>query len=201
MPCTPQFGVGAGSTRSTGCTGATWRRVVVRDDLTAEPPAHCRLVSGHDPVRTWPLRLYRPKRKFSPGETRATFPPEPTRSKSARRFAAVKVGRTAARIAGLLDGRECVRAKMNNEGKKLASNVARQTQMLLDRADTHKQVINLFGESCDVANCLFESAETAMNGGDFRCQILKISFDLIEALIDGIKALVHALEFVHHDAT
>jgi hypothetical protein len=23
--------------------------VVVRDDLTAEPPAHCRLVPGHDP--------------------------------------------------------------------------------------------------------------------------------------------------------
>src|SRR5438128_2700077 len=31
-----------------GCAGATWRRVVVRDDLTTEPPAHYRLVSSHD---------------------------------------------------------------------------------------------------------------------------------------------------------
>ena len=31
-----------------GRAGATWRRVIVRSDLTAEPPAHCRLVSDHD---------------------------------------------------------------------------------------------------------------------------------------------------------
>ena len=31
-----------------GRAGATWRRVIVRCDLTAEPPAHCRLVSDHD---------------------------------------------------------------------------------------------------------------------------------------------------------
>ena len=31
-----------------GCAEATWRRVIVRDDETTEPPAHCRLVSSHD---------------------------------------------------------------------------------------------------------------------------------------------------------
>ena len=31
-----------------GAPGLPGRRVVVRDDVTAEPPAHCRLVSGHD---------------------------------------------------------------------------------------------------------------------------------------------------------
>ena len=44
-----KLGSGAGSTHFLkGCAGATWRRVVVRDDLTTEPPAHCRLVSDHD---------------------------------------------------------------------------------------------------------------------------------------------------------
>src|SRR5712692_3386501 len=31
-----------------GAPGLPGCRVVVRDDLTTEPPAHCRLVSGHD---------------------------------------------------------------------------------------------------------------------------------------------------------
>lgn len=39
----------AASLSRKGCTGATWRRANVRCDLTAEPPAHDRLVSDHDP--------------------------------------------------------------------------------------------------------------------------------------------------------
>jgi hypothetical protein len=34
-----------------GAPGLRGVTVVVRDDATAEPPAHCRLVSGHDPKR------------------------------------------------------------------------------------------------------------------------------------------------------
>ena len=31
--------------------------VIVRGDATAEPPAHGRLVSGHDPNGMWPLEI------------------------------------------------------------------------------------------------------------------------------------------------
>ena len=32
-----------------GAPGLFGVAAIVRDDATAEPPAHCRLVSGHDP--------------------------------------------------------------------------------------------------------------------------------------------------------
>jgi hypothetical protein len=50
VPCAPQLGHGAGSTllpieSTPGLHGVV---VIVRGDLTTEPPAHIRLVSGHD---------------------------------------------------------------------------------------------------------------------------------------------------------
>src|SRR5438067_8659520 len=42
----------AGSPRSIGSAGATWRRCHCAFMAeAAEPPAHCRLVSGHDPFK------------------------------------------------------------------------------------------------------------------------------------------------------
>jgi hypothetical protein len=67
VPCASQVWNDAGSTRSIGYAGATWRRRhFVRNDLTAEPPAHCRLVSSHDLfLKTVAFRLYRSKFRIS----------------------------------------------------------------------------------------------------------------------------------------
>jgi hypothetical protein len=50
VPCAPQLGRWCGSHPHSreGAPGLHGVVVIVRDDLTTEPPAHCRLVSDHD---------------------------------------------------------------------------------------------------------------------------------------------------------
>jgi hypothetical protein len=50
VPCAPQLGRWCGQHPHSreGAPGLHGAVVIVRDDLTAEPPAHCRLVSDHD---------------------------------------------------------------------------------------------------------------------------------------------------------
>ena len=65
--------------------------VIVRDDLTAEPPAHCRLVSGHDPFEMVASQLYRAtraerplsERQGSPAGTGKLAEPAPERTQDA----------------------------------------------------------------------------------------------------------------------
>ena len=61
VPCAPQFGRWrrAASCFPQGAPGLHGVVVIVRRDLTAEPPAHNRLVFGHDLFGMWPHRLYR----------------------------------------------------------------------------------------------------------------------------------------------
>ena len=98
-----RFGMMRAAPVPIGCAGATWRRChFVRNDLTAEPPAHCRLVSSHDLfLKTVAFRLYRSKfvsRASAAGERRpillksfalerqqTTFASEPTADLDARR--------------------------------------------------------------------------------------------------------------------
>jgi hypothetical protein len=91
------------------------RHLLCVDDLTAEPPAHDRLVSGHDPYQMVAnLIVPPPVVRTSPhslGETRALdIPPEPTgsglrarsrRSRSAERPPAPRVALTAVQRGAL----------------------------------------------------------------------------------------------------
>ena len=76
-----------------GRAGATWRRVIVRGDLTAEPPAHCRLVSDHDLFEIVVLLdcTAIPPRQFSCSAGDRSFVPA-VRVCGARRAAKVKDG-------------------------------------------------------------------------------------------------------------
>jgi hypothetical protein len=57
VPCASDKGIDAGSAFfPEGAPGLRGVAVIVRDDATAEPPAHCRLISGHDPRRDGGLK-------------------------------------------------------------------------------------------------------------------------------------------------
>ena len=74
----------------------------------------------------------------------------------------------------------------------LGGNAAEQAKVFLDGFDAAEQVIDLLGEPGEVPGRLFELVELVTNRAHFLAQIA-------ELCTDGVKAVMHPVEFVQHD--